>query len=236
MKRFAEKNLCENCPSRGQSVFHNYPKDQLAEVDRDKSCFLMKRGEIIFNEGNIPHGIYCIKKGKIKIYKTGNEGKDQIIRFAKEGDVIGYRALLSGEKYSSSASCLEETEVCFIPKTALLSMFSGHSCLAMNLMKVACHELGEASKIITNLAQKSTRERLAEIILVLKENFGLDKDGAIDVNLTREELANMVGTATESVIRLISEFKEEGLIELVGKKIIPKDIPALIKTAKIVEA
>lgn len=235
MKRFTEKNLCENCPSRGQSVFHNYPKDQLSEVDRDKSSFLMKRGEVIFNEGNNPHGIYCIKKGKVKLFKTGNEGKDQIIRFAKDGDVIGYRALLSGEKYSSTASCLEETEICFIPKTSLLTMFTGHSCLAMNLMKVACHELGDASKFITNLAQKSTRERLAEIILILKENFGLDKDGAIDVKLTREELANMVGTATESVIRLITEFKNEGLIELQGKKIVPKDISALVKIGKIVE-
>ncbi len=111
-------------------------------------------------------------------------------------------------------------------------MFSGHSCLAMNLMKVACHELGEASKNYYQLGSKIHPGTIGRNYPCFKRKFGLDKDGAIDVNLTREELANMVGTATESVIRLISEFKDEGLIELQGKKIIPKNVPGLIKQGK----
>ncbi len=235
MKRANEKTLCESCPSRVKSVFHNITTTDLSGVDRDKSCYMLKRGEVVFNEGNLPHGLYCVKKGKIKIFKTGNEGKDQIIKFAKPGDVIGYRSLLSGEKYTSSASCIEETEICFIPKTALLDMVTTNSCLAMNLMKVACHELGDASKIITNLAQKSTRERLAEMILILKENFGLDNEGSIDVTLTREEIANLVGTATESVIRLLAELKEEGLIELNGKRIVVINQQGLIRVGKVTD-
>jgi CRP-like cAMP-binding protein len=89
----------------------------------------------------------------------------------------------------------------------------------MNLMKSACHELGEASKIITNLAQKSITERLAEVLLVLKSNFGLDQQGAIQVVLSREDIANMVGTATETIIRTLSKFDADGIIELDGKKI-----------------
>ncbi|MBE2246811.1 MAG: Crp/Fnr family transcriptional regulator [Candidatus Competibacteraceae bacterium] len=235
MKRYPEKYSCSDCSARQLSIFHNFPANHLHDVDVDKSCFVMKRGEIIFNEGNLPHGIYCIRKGKIKIFKTGNEGRDQIVKFAKTGDVIGYRALLSGEKYSSSAACLEETQLCFIPKNSLLSLVAGHSCVAMNLMRFACHELGTSSRLITNMAQKSTRERLAEMLLVLKQNFGIDNDGALDVKLTREELGSLVGTATESVIRLLSDFKEEGLVELNGKKIIPKNISSLIKVGKVID-
>lgn len=83
MKRLPEKFLCSNCNALPKSIFYNFPPLQLGEVDKDKSCFLMKRGEVIFHEGNIPHGIYCIRKGKIKIFRIGSEGKDQIVKFAK---------------------------------------------------------------------------------------------------------------------------------------------------------
>lgn len=235
MKRASEKALCELCVSRHKSVFNTFPKTEIAELDKDKICYIFKKGESIFNEGGMPHGVYCIKYGKVKLYKTGTEGRAQIIRFAKEGDIIGYRSLLSGEKFNATASCLEETMVCFIPKSVLLDAVSHHTCLALNLMKAACHELGEASTLITNLAQKSIRERLAEVLLILKENFGLDNENALNVNLTREEIASMVGTATESTIRLLSDFNKEGLIRLVGKKIILENISGLVKVGRILE-
>lgn len=235
MKRATEKVLCETCPSRHRSVFHNFPKTEIAELDKDKTCYIYKKGEIIFHEGSVPHGVYCVKYGKLKLFKTGSEGKEQIIRFAKEGDMIGYRSLLSGERYNATATCLEETMVCFIPKGSLLQAVTDHTCVAMNLMKAACHELGEASRIITNLAQKSIRERLAEILLILKENFGVDEEQTLQVTLTREEIANMVGTATESVIRLLSDFNEEGLVKLEGKKIKLINIQGLVKTGKVYE-
>lgn len=214
-------------------MFGDLTKTEVMEVDDAKTCQLYKKGEAIFHEGGIPHGVYCIKYGKIKIYKTGSEGKDQIIRFAQDGDMIGYRSLLSGEKFNASAGCLDETVVCFIPKENILKMVKENNCLAMNLMKSACHELGEASKIITNLAQKSITERVAEVLLILKSNFGLDSLHAIDVVLSREEIASMVGTATETVIRTLAKFDHDGLIELDGKRIRLKDIEALSTLAKI---
>jgi CRP-like cAMP-binding protein len=105
----------------------------------------------------------------------------------------------------------------------------------MNLMKAACHELGEASRFITHLAQKPIRERLAEVLLLLKENFGVDQEQALQVVLTREEIASLVGTATESVIRLLSDFNQEGLVRLEGKRIHLINIPGLIKTGKVYE-
>lgn len=233
MKRTIEKTYCNTCPTRSKSLFNNLPVSEIEELDQSKTCQAFKKGEVIFHEGGIPHGVYCVKYGKIKIYKTGIEGRDQIIKFAQEGDMLGYRSLLSNEKYNGTASCLEESVLCFIPKENILKMVSQNSCLAINIMKAACHELGEASNIITNLAQKSIQERLAEVLLILQTNFGLDSEKAIQVILTREEIASMVGTATESVIRLLSEFHKQGLIDLDGKKIRLLNIPELIETAKL---
>jgi CRP-like cAMP-binding protein len=233
MKNEIEKMHCSTCLSRSKSLFGDLTKEELIEVDDAKTCQLYKKGEVIFNEGGIPHGVFCIKYGKVKIYKTGGEGKDQIIKFAQDGDMIGYRSLLSGEKFNASAACLDETVVCFIPKENILKMVSENNCLAMNLMKAACHELGEASRLITNLAQKSITERVAEVLLILKSNFGTDHQSAINVVLSREEIASMVGTATETVIRTLAKFDSDGLIELDGKRIRLKDIPALTIVAKI---
>lgn len=233
MKRIIEKSYCETCSTRHRSLFSSLPHQEVVELDQSKTCQLFKKGEVIFHEGGIPHGVYCIKNGKVKIYKTGIEGKDQIIRFAKDGDMLGYRSLLSNEKYNGTAACLEDSVVCFIPKEEILKLVSENSCLALNIMKAACHELGEASNIITNLAQKSIKERLAEVLLILQANFGLDEKGTIQVVLTREEIANIVGTATESIIRLLSEFDKDKLIELEGKKIRLINIASLQRLAKL---
>jgi len=208
---------------------------ETSSIDEAKNCQLYKKGEVIFKEGNSPHGVYCIKYGKVKLYKTGSEGKDQIIRFAQDGDMIGYRSLLSGEKFNASAGCLEETVVCFIPKENILQMVAKNHCLAMNLMKAACHELGEASRIITDLAQKSIPERLAVVLLVLKTNFGLDANNAIAQVLSREDIANMVGTATETLIRTLAKFETDKLVELDGKKIRLLDIRRISELAGVQE-
>lgn len=233
VKKISEKNLCAFCASKGVSAFCELESRVLEGLDKEKTCFVYKKGELIFQEGAYPHGVHCINKGKIKLYKAGIEGREQIIRFAKGGDLIGYRALLSGEPYTSSAACLEDTEVCFIPRQALLALVHDQPDFSMILMRRACHELGEAARIITNMAQKSTRERLAEMLLLLNHTFGSSSDGALDVRLTREELASLVGTATESLIRLLSDFKEEGLIETESKKIFLKNIPGLIKAGRV---
>ena len=103
----------------------------------------------------------------------------------------------------------------------------------MALMRMACKELGESNKYITDIAQKTVRERLAEVLLLLMDSFDLDKDNYLNISLTREELANMVGTATESVIRLLSEFKADNLIELQGRRIKLINIPKLIKIGNV---
>lgn len=233
MKKSSEFYSCATCQSRYRSVFRDFPESDLPKLDQGKSCYVYKRGETLFYEGHTPQGVYCIKKGKIKIAREGFEGKEQIIRFAKDGDVVGYRSLLSGERYASSAVALEETTVCFIPRNQLMQMVLSTPCLSLNFIRQACTELGDAGKLITNLAQKSVRERMAEILLMLRETFGETEDGALDVRLSREEIANLVGTATESAIRVLSDFQSEGLISLKGKAIYLIGRPGLMKIGRI---
>jgi CRP/FNR family transcriptional regulator len=225
---------CHHCQARFKSVFCDLHGEELDALNLQKGCNTFKKGQEIFKEGFFPKGLFCINSGKIKISQLGNEGKEQIVRFAKEGDVIGYRALLSGEKYSGSAKALAESSVCFIPRDTFFTLIEKNTNLSMGMLKLISHDLKEAEHKITNLAQKPNRERLAEALLFLKETYGFENDGAtINVILSREEISNLVGTATETTIRLLSEFKKDKLIDFVGKKIRFLNTKELIRTAEI---
>jgi CRP/FNR family transcriptional regulator len=164
----------------------------------------------------------------------GDDGKEQIIRLVKAGDILGYRALLSGERYSASAEALEDTQVCFIPRDLFVKILKLDSNLAFEMMKLLSDELHRAEVKLTHLAQKPIRERLAETLLFIKETYGYEADGVtLNVRLSREDIANLVGTATESAIRLLSEFKKDGMIDLEGKKIKIIHPKELLRTANI---
>jgi len=211
--------LCENCAFSINAIFKNLTKDETDKINFIKDFRTFKKGTILYKEGNRLTGFYCVNKGIIKIYKTGPDGKEQIIRFAKPGDIIAYRSVLSNEPACTTAKVLEDSAACFIPSDILPQLVKSNSAFALELVKLICQELGEANSYITDIAQKTVRERLAEVLLKLSTDFGLDEHNFLKISLTREELANIVGTATESVIRLLSEFKSEKLIELSGRKI-----------------
>ncbi|APD06454.1 CRP-like cAMP-activated global transcriptional regulator [Flavobacteriaceae bacterium UJ101] len=183
-----------------------------------KKSIFFRKGEAILEEGQNPKGVFCLKTGKCKLFTRGFNGKEQILRIVQSGDVIGYRSLLSEEQFSASAVALEDTWACFIPEVYFTKVLTHNPKLNKEIMKVAMHELGEAGKQITSLAQKTVRERLADEFLHLEDRMGLDEEGFINISLTREEIANVIGTATESAIRLISEFKSDGLIEVKGRR------------------
>jgi CRP-like cAMP-binding protein len=225
--------LCEKCALVTGSVFQHLTAEETEILNFAKECREYRRGDILYNEGSRINGFYCISCGIIKVYKTGFDGKEQIIRFAKSGDIIAYRSVLSNEVACTSAKVIEECKVCFIPSEVLISLVKNDSGFAFELLKLACHELGEANSFITNIAQKTVRERLAEILVLLVHEFGLNNDLILNISLTREELANIVGTATESVIRLLSEFKTDKLVELNGRKIKILNVKGLEKISNI---
>lgn len=211
--------LCDKCSLESGSLFKHLSSEELQILNYEKDFRQYKRGDILYQEGNRISGFFCVNSGVIKVFKTGFDGKEQIIRFAKKGDIIAYRSVLSNELACTSAKVIEDCQVCFIPSEILIQFIKTNSSYSLELLKLACHELGEANSFITDIAQKTVRERLAEILLLLANDFGLDEENFLKVSLTREELANIVGTATESVIRLLSEFKSDKLVELNGRKI-----------------
>jgi CRP/FNR family transcriptional regulator, polysaccharide utilization system transcription regulator len=225
---------CANCQDRFGSILFKADNCNLEEIDAAKVLTSYKKGQVVFHEGAYPFGIYCVNSGKIKLSHSGDDGREQIVRLAKPGDIIGYKALLSAEKYTASAIALDDSSVCFIPKDLFMSVLQKDPSLSFEMMKILAEELRKAETKITHLAQKPVRERLAETILFIKETYGLEPDGAtLNVRLSREEIANLVGTATESAIRLLSEFKKDGLIELQGKKIKLLDVAELMRTANL---
>lgn len=211
--------LCGKCALETGSIFKQLSPEEVDLINFEKEFRTYKRGEILYSEGSRISGFYCIHSGIIKVFKTGFDGKEQIIRFARSGEIIAYRSVLSNEVACTSAKVIEDCKVCFIPAEILISFVKSNSDFAYELLKLACEELGEANSFITDIAQKTVRERLAEVLLLLVNDFGLDNQNFLQISLTREELANIVGTATESVIRLLSEFKADRLVELNGRKI-----------------
>jgi CRP-like cAMP-binding protein len=158
------------------------------------------------------------------VFARGDEGKEQIIHIAKEGEIIGFRAMFSGDPYRVSAATLEECNICFIAKEEFLDMIDKNTSLRNGIIKELSKELGDQALFITNMAQKSVRERLAFAMLLLGDIYGDEP-----INLTREDMANFVGTATETLIRLLKDFKEEGVIEIHTRKLEIVDKERLVK-------
>ena len=187
-------------------------------IEAKKTIFFNK-GEALFEEGSNVDGIYFIENGTAKLYKLGFNRKKQILRFIKEGDIIGYRALLIGEAYQATAEAMSDLQAIFIPSDVFLHLLEVDSQLSYTMLQKISFELGESSNTVTFLAQKTVRERLAEVLLLLEQKLGTDPEGFIKISLTREEIANLIGTATESAIRLISEFKQDDYIAVEGRNI-----------------
>jgi CRP-like cAMP-binding protein len=210
---------CEQCIVRQFSSLKALGKEELLKIADCKTSYTIKKGEPIFEEGEVTNGIYCIKDGVCKLSKLSSNGKDQIVKLVKPGELLGQRSMISDEPANLSAVALEDMEVCFIPKSEIMQFFNQNNNFSMNMMKSICGDLKEADDHMVDLAQKSVKERLAGTLIYLEETFGTDTEGALHLQLSREELAGMIGTATESCIRLLSELKKNGWVDLIGKKI-----------------
>ncbi|TAF71894.1 MAG: Crp/Fnr family transcriptional regulator [Flavobacterium sp.] len=223
---------CEHCIVREFSSLKALNKEELLKVASCKTSYTIKKGESLFEEGEVINGVYCVKDGFCKLSKLSTNGKDQIVKLVKAGELLGQRSMVSDEPANLSAIALEDMEVCFIPKSEILNFFNKNNQFSLSMMKSICFDLKESDLHIVSMAQKTVKNRLAETLIYLQVNFGKNTDNTLKVQLSREELAGMIGTATESCIRILSEFNKTGLIELVGKKIAIKDLNKLKKVAE----
>lgn len=218
---------CEQCIIKQFNSLKALSKEELLSIFKKKKSIALKKGDVLFEEGEIINGIYCVKAGICKLSKLSANGKDQIIKLVVKGQLLGQRSLISGESSNLKAIALNDMRVCFIPKSEIISDLKNNPKFSLEVLKEMALDLKESDNIIVNMAQKSVRERLAGTLIYIHHSFGVNPDGSLGVILSREDFANIVGTATESVIRLISQFKKEGLITTIGKKIKIDDMVAL---------
>ena len=193
-----------------------------------------KKNEVIHCEGETPTHLMCLLYGKVKVYKDGVGGRSQIIRMIKPVEYFGYRAYFSGDDYITAAAAFEPSVICLIPLEVISNLISQNNGLAMFFIKQLSKDLGVADERTVNLTQKHIRGRLAESLLFLRENYGLEEDGStLSIYLSREDLANLSNMTTSNAIRTLSQFAAEKLIAIDGRKINLMDEEKLKKISKI---
>ncbi|ALJ05042.1 Crp/Fnr family transcriptional regulator [Pseudalgibacter alginicilyticus] len=218
---------CEQCIIKQFNSLKTLSKEELVRISNCKISKVIKKGAVIFEEGEILGGVYCVRDGICKLTKLSSNGKDQIVKMVVKGDLLGQRSVVTEERSNLQATALNDMEVCFIPKNEILKYLHKNPEFTFDVLKSMANDLREADDIIVNMAQKSVRQRLAETLIYIHDSFGENPDGTLSVLLSREDLANIVGTATESAIRVLSQFKKEGLIATIGKQIKIKDLEGL---------
>ncbi|MEO6904339.1 MAG: Crp/Fnr family transcriptional regulator [Bacteroidia bacterium] len=230
-----EKNCCSDCNLcfvQTDSIFSILTLAEMDELQADKSTVSFNYGELIFKEKLHPSGIYIILEGSVKIFKNGFEGKEHIVRFSKKGDILGYRSLLSGGKYSCSATAISNTRLCYLSGELIFKLIKNNPELSLRFMNLLAHDLKIAEQNTINMVQKPVRERIAQTLLLLKEFYGFELDNAtINISLKRDELASIAGTSRETAIRLLFEFCDDEIISITGRKIKIYNLDKLIKIA-----
>ncbi|WPU66894.1 Crp/Fnr family transcriptional regulator [Peredibacter starrii] len=192
-----------------------------------------RKGETIYHEGTSSFGIYLIKQGHVKIFTNGIEGKEHILRLATGGDILGHRSLFKCKMNLESAKALEDTECYFVEHKTIEDLFIKNPELAIDTLLRLSHELDEALNRNSVLVKKNVRERMAEYFLTMDKLYG--ENHCIRLHLSREEIASMIGTANETAIRVISDFKEQGLITEIDKTFYLKDTEKLKLIADLSE-
>jgi len=194
-------------------------KEWKLAIDSHRKNFIAKKGEQIFKEGDPVAGVYFVYKGNVKVHKHWGD-KELIVRFANPGKIFGHRGLgTHSSVYPISATALEETSLCFIDLEFFMATLKVNHDFAFNLMLFYADELHESEKKMRNLALMSVKSRLAVALLQLKEQFGLNETGGLNIELSKQDLAAFTGAAYETVFRMTTELVNENLISLSGKQI-----------------
>lgn len=218
---------------KSESILTDLPPEDFEMLTANKTEQWYKKGEIIFREGAYPAGIFYIIDGKVKKYKLDKDGREHIIYVANTGELLGYHAILSEDRYPDSAAAIEESRIAFISKEDFLDTLQQSEVLSRRLLKTLSHEFAVLANSLSMFAQKSVRERLALQLIVLREKYKVNFHPGmpVEINMSRDDLASLVGTARENVVRVLSEFREAGIVETKGRKIIVQDVTKLIVIA-----
>lgn len=194
-------------------------KEWLPAVDANRKTFDVKKGEVIFKEGDPVTGIYFVYSGTVKVHKKWGDDKELIVRFAKKGDIAGHRGLGNEMFYPVSGTALEPSTVCFIELEFFLSSLKINNEFLFQLMMFFAEELKVSERKMRNLAHMQVKGRIAIALLTLKDKFGIDENGSMNITLSRQDLASYAGTTYETVFRVMNEFIEDNIVSVAGKNI-----------------
>lgn len=216
-----------------ESLLEDLPAGDLKLLLAHHSQQTYKKGEIVFKEGAYAFGIFYIINGKVKKYKVDKEGREQIIYVANSGELLGYHAVLSGSRYPDHAAVLEESQITLITKDDFLNALRQSDILNRRLLKTLSHEFTVMSNTLTMFAQKSVKERLALQLIILREKYKVNFQPGmpVEINMSRKDLASLVGTARENIVRVLAEFKKDNILETKARKIIVLNVKQLIEIA-----
>lgn len=185
-----------------------------------------KKKQVLYSEGNQANSLFFVVKGKVKTYKTNQDARDYITGLHKEGDFIGYMNLLEDSTYADSAAAMEDCELCVIPKQEFFALIYSNPTIAEKFIKLLCHDLKEGEERLLQLAYNSVRKRVAESLLMVYDQY-VKNDEATAIPISRDDLASIVGASKETVIRTLSDFKDEGLISASGSNVVIAEVKKL---------
>ena len=224
----------EQCLNGSHSLLKGLSKKEKETLVMHHTYAQYRKGEFLLKEGEKPHGLICLATGKVKVFKEGVGGREQILRMVRPQGFIGYRAIFAGSPYSASAVAIEDSAICIFEKDCFIRIIRKNADLALLFMKVFADELGFSINRTLSLTQKHIRGRLAESLLVLRDTYGFENDGkTIKVYLSREDIANFSNMTTSNAIRTLATLASEDIIALEGRKIMILDGPGLEKVSDL---
>lgn len=210
---------CKNCLVRNVSCLEPLSDDELSSIDACKRIYIIKKGETIFEEGSFSHGIYCFQRGLCKISILSSNKKSQIIKLIKPGEILGQVLLGEQGLHHSKATALENMEVCFIPNEEIFKLFNNKQKFAIKILKSVIKNLNDANAHLVSITQLTVKAQLAKTLVYLEDEFGVNKDNSLRINLYRKDIAELIGSSIENCIRLLAEFNQNKLIKICKRKI-----------------
>jgi CRP/FNR family transcriptional regulator len=198
-------------------IFGGLPEGQLKEIQKIAIDRHFKKGEAIFSEGDDGDGFFVVADGLVKIFKLSKEGKEQILHIFGPGEPFGEVPVFSGQRFPANAQAIVESRLLFFPRGAFIDLISGNPSLALNMLAVLSKRLRQFTVQIENLSLKEVPGRLAAYLIYLANEQG--KEDSVELNISKGQLASLLGTIPETLSRIFARMNSEGLIEVKGRAI-----------------
>jgi len=200
-------------------IFHGCNSEDILTIDKHKKWLSFKNGEYIFNQNASAEGIFCLSKGAAKIIRMDMQQRKKILSLAKEGDILGLRAVIDKTNFSSSAVAIVNSRCCFVPKEYVYQIIEKYPSININIMISLCKEINEIEEKIAIISDKNILKRVAEILLMLVQSYGLDQDYFLKIMPSWDDLANLANITNITLMRALNEFKRRGMIGIQNNKI-----------------